>query len=313
MEPTVSVVITTYNYAGFLTTAIESVLAQSLKADEVIVVDDGSTDGSPDVVARYAERGVRYIYKENGGISSARNAGIKASSGELIAFLDADDIWLPDKLALQVEHMRQHPEVGLVTASEWQTGEHGEDPWLLERKPVASANVYRRMLVENFIGNPSLTLIRHEVFRRVGLFDEGVGLGQDWDMWMRIAREFPIGVIGKPLIYYVRHDGSISSGKLWQRYRSNRVLHHRYISKLPSPIERLHVLRSAQSMNLYYTAVGLTDDHHNRLQGASVAAVALLMDPFYKSKLKRGLLLRALLGLSIARCLTRRTPRSIAE
>lgn len=292
--PTVTVIITTYNYARFLSKGIESVLAQTLQPDEIIVVDDGSTDNTREIVAEYESRGVRYMYQENSGISSARNAGIRASKGSLLTFLDSDDRWVPEKLALQAGHMQNHPEVGLVTASEWQVSEHGEDPWLLKRKPVASRVMLDTALVENFIGNASLTMLRREVFDKVGLFDERVGLGQDWDMWMRVAQEYPLAVLDEPLIYYTRHEGSISAGKLWQRYRSNRVFHRRYIRQLSSPGHRLRVLLPAQSMNLYYTAVGLIDDQGKRGQGTVIASLALLMDPFYKSKLKLGLLLRAL-------------------
>ncbi len=296
----ISVIITTYNYARFLPGAIESVLGQTYMPDEVIVVDDGSTDDTAQVAARYADRGVRYLYKENGGASSARNAGIRASQGELLAFLDSDDRWMPDKLAKQVEHMEKYPQVGLVTAGERQMsigadGE-GQAPWLLKREAVGTANVYRTMLVENFIGNASLTLIKRECFRRVGLFDEGIGLGQDWDMWLRIARIFPVGVIEEPLIQYTRHAGSISAGKVWERYNSNRAFHRRYIGKLRSPLMRLMCMRAAQSMNLYYTAVGLNDSRGMRPASTVLALAALLMDPFYKGKLKLGLLLRAALG-----------------
>ncbi|MEA2573723.1 MAG: hypothetical protein QOH93_1021 [Chloroflexia bacterium] len=296
MKPTVSAVITTYNYGRFLPPAIESVLAQTLRPDEIIVVDDGSTDDTAAIVARYADRGVRYVYKENGGGSSARNAGILAAKCELIAFLDGDDRWLPHKLERQIEQMVRHPHVGLVSGSEWQVDERGEHPYLVARQPLEAAHVYKRMLVENFIGNTSLALVRRSVFARVGTFDEKVPLGHDWDMWLRIAREYPVSVIEEPLIYYTRHSGSLSAGKLEQRYRSNREFHRRYIGQLPSVWQRIWILRAAQSMNLYYTAVGLADDRHSRMPAAGLALLALVMDPLYKTRLKLGLLLRTMVG-----------------
>jgi GT2 family glycosyltransferase len=296
MKPTVSAVITTFNYARFIPAAIESVLSQTLRPDEIIVVDDGSTDDTAEVVARYAERGVRYVYKENGGGSSARNAGIAASKCELVAFLDADDRWLPHKLERQVEQMVKHPQVALVSGGEWQVDEQGEHPYLVARETLEAARVFKKILVENFIGNTSLALVRRSVFDKVGAFDEKVPLGHDWDMWLRIAKAYPISVIGEPLIYYTRHSGSLSAGKIEQRYRSNREFHRRYIGQLPTAWERAWVLRAAQSMNLYYTAVGLADDRHKRFSAAGLALVALAMDPFYKTKLKLGLLLRSALG-----------------
>ncbi|HEX8597882.1 MAG TPA: glycosyltransferase family 2 protein [Chloroflexia bacterium] len=296
MRPTVSAVITTYNYARFLPPAIESVLAQTLPADEIIVVDDGSTDDTAQVVARYADRGVRYVYKENGGGSSARNAGILASNCDFIAFLDGDDRWLPHKLERQVEQMVRYANVGLVSGGEWQVDARGEHPYLVARQAIEAAGVYKQMLVENFIGNTSLALVRRSVFDKVGMFDEKVPLGHDWDMWLRIAREYPISVIGEPLIYYTRHSGSLSAGKIEQRYRSNREFHRRYIGQLPSAWDRFWIARAAQSMNLYYTAVGLADDRGRRFSALGLAVLALVMDPFYKAKLKLGLVLRSLFG-----------------
>lgn len=300
MKPTVSVLITTYNYARFIPAAIESVMSQTLKPDEIIVVDDGSTDNTSEVVVPYADKGVRYIYKENGGGSSSRNAAIEASTGELLAFLDADDRWVPHKLERQVEHMVRHPEVGLVSASEWQVDAHGEHPYLVQREPIDGGMVFKRMLVENFIGNTSLCMVRRSVFDKVGLFDEKVPLGHDWDMWLRISREYPIAVLAEPLIYYTRHDGSLSAGKIGERYRSNRRFHRRYIRELPSRIERLWVLRAAQSMNLYYTAVGLADGRKKRVAPTALAFLALVLDPGNKTRLKLGLLLRASVGSRVA-------------
>ncbi|MDQ3929530.1 MAG: glycosyltransferase [Chloroflexota bacterium] len=296
MRPTVSAVITTYNYGRFISRAIESVLAQTLQPDEIIMVDDGSTDDTAQVVARYADRGLRYVYKANGGGSSARNAGILASHCELIAFLDADDVWLPHKLERQVEQMVRHPNLGLVSGSEWQVDERGEHPYLVARQPLEAAGVYKQMLVENFIGNTSLALVRRSVFDKVGMFDEKVPLGHDWDMWLRIARAYPISILEEPLIYYTRHSGSLSAGKIEQRYRSNREFHRRYIGQLPSAWDRVWISMAAQSMNLYYTAVGLADDRQMRFAALGLALLALVMGPFYKTKLKLGLVLRTIFG-----------------
>lgn len=116
----ISAIITGYNYARFLPAAIESVLAQTRVPEEIIVVDDGSTDNTAEVVGRYADRGVRYIFRQNGGVSAARNTGIRASKGDLIAFLDGDDRWLPEKTALQLAHFERYPSAGIVTGGECQ-------------------------------------------------------------------------------------------------------------------------------------------------------------------------------------------------
>src|SRR4051794_5813716 len=112
-RPAVSVVIPTYNYARFIERALVSVLGQTHRPAEVLVIDDGSTDETATVVDRYATR-VRYLRQENSGVSAARNAGVESSTGDLVAFLDADDEWVPNKLELQVEALTKRPEAGLV-------------------------------------------------------------------------------------------------------------------------------------------------------------------------------------------------------
>lgn len=292
----VAAIIATYNYGRFLGDAIESVLGQTRRPDEIVVVDDGSTDDTAEVVARYAHEGVRYIYKENGGVSSARNVGIRETTSELIAFLDSDDKWLPEKIALQVRHLEQHPEVGLVTGGEWETAEDGSRVWRMERKPFASVRLYPRILVENAIGSPSLVMVRRACLERVGMFDEEVGLAQDWDLWIRIAKDCAIGVLDKPLILYRRHGASMSSGPAWKRYFSNRAFQRRHIRPVRPMLLRLRLLTAAQSMNLFYTAAALADTGTRRGATAGLALIAALLDPTYQGRLKLGLLARSVVG-----------------
>lgn len=301
----VSAIITGYNYANFLPDAIESVLGQTRIPDEIIVVDDGSTDHTAEVVARYVDRGVRYVYRENGGAGAARNTGIRESKGDWIAFLDGDDRWLPDKLAVQLAHAERNPTVGLVTGSERQVFASGGEPYDVRRKPVGAADFYPRILIENTIGNPSLTLVRRECFERVGLFDETMPLGQDWEMWIRIARAFPVGVVDAVLILFTRHDTSLTAGKLSGRYESNRKLQRRYIRLVRSPLLRMRLLMSAQSMNLYYTAAALADNPGERGPAFRTALGAALLDPFYESRNKAGLLIRTAFGRSVFSVLKR--------
>lgn len=289
-------IITGYNYSRFLPAAIESVLAQTRRADEIVVVDDGSTDDTREVVGRYAEQGVRYVYKENGGAGSARNCGIRNTTGDWIAFLDGDDQWLPNKLELQCAHIAANPSIGLVTGSEWQVYASGQEPSLLRRPAMAAVSLYPRILVENIIGNPSLTLVRRACFESVGLFDETMPLGQDWDMWIRIVRRFPVGIVEKPLILFMRHGSSLTAGKVMERYRSNLRIQKRYLGTISNPISRLRVRLSAQSMNFYYTAAALADSPSGgRGRALAMALGAALLDPTYETRNKAGLLLRTAL------------------
>ncbi|MGA3170992.1 MAG: glycosyltransferase [Chthoniobacteraceae bacterium] len=183
MKPEVSVVIATYNYGRFLAGAIESALAQTHKPMEIIVVDDGSTDGTADVAARYADR-IRYLRKPNGGVSSARNAGIAAAHGELIALLDADDRWLPGKLKRQVAQFLADPKVGMVHTGS-RIFDHDTGATLCEVSPPVELDFHGLMNC-CAVSTPS-TVIRREVFQSVGRFDETLEEAEDWDLWLRIA------------------------------------------------------------------------------------------------------------------------------
>lgn len=208
--PVVSVVIPAYNAAWCLPRAIDSVLAQRGVAFELIVVDDGSTDDTRAVLHRYAGR-LRTIGKPNGGLSSARNAGIAAARGRYVAFLDADDRWLDGKLAAQVALMEARPE--LVFCS---TAARIEDPqgaplgeWRCagERLPALEAIFAANAFVA---GSGSAVLVRREAFARAGNFDEGLRSLEDIDMWMRLAALGGYACIDQPLAVILKRPDSMS-------------------------------------------------------------------------------------------------------
>jgi GT2 family glycosyltransferase len=294
--PRVSAVITTYNYERYVAAAIESVLGQTVPPDEVVVVDDGSTDGTAAVVAGYAGRGVRYIHQANAGAGAARNRGIRETRGELIAFLDADDCWLPDKLERQLAHLRRYPAVGLVTGDEWQVFGADRPPVREYRRPAHAARLYPRILIENLVGNPSLVLVRRACFAQVGEFDETLPLGQDWEMWIRIARAYPIGVIDVPLIEFLQHDGSLTAGKAGARHRSNQTIRRRYLGAVQSPAQRAYLWCAGQSMSYFYMGAALAVQGAARGATLRAALPALALDPGYRTKEKVGLVVRAVLG-----------------
>ena len=302
LQTTVSAIITTYNYGHFIAGAIDSVLHQTRPPEEVVVVDDGSTDDTAAIVARYEPQGVRYIHQQNAGAGAARNRGIQATHGELVAFLDADDRWLPDKIELQLAHLRRHPTAGLITGSEWQInlehrgGHPDTPPVLFRRKPVGSAQMYRRLLVENTIGNPSIVLVKRACFESAGLFDEGLRLGQDWDMWIRLARTCRVGVVDAPLLNFNFHSGSLTAGQREARIASNKEIRRRYIHSVRSPLARFQLLRAATSMSHFYAAAGMPDDPGLKASAIRLAALAFLLDPTYETRLKAALLFRVLVG-----------------
>lgn len=193
-EPFVSIIITTYNRQSFLAEALPSVLAQDYARKEVIVIDDGSTDGSQSVVSGLP---VRYEWKQNGGISSARNRGITLACGDYLAFLDVDDLWSKEKLSTQMEWMLTRGHLISYTDEVWlRNGRHLNQK---KRHRKYSGLIYDFCLPLCII-SPSSAVVRRDVFDAVGLFDESLPVCEDYDMWLRIACRYPILFVPLPLI-----------------------------------------------------------------------------------------------------------------
>ena len=217
----ISVVIPAFNAGGFIKRTIDSVLAQTYSASEIIVVDDGSIDNTAEVVKSYGGK-VRYIYQENAGDGPARNTGIAAAKGDWIAFLDHDDEWLPDKLQLQMELLSRHPDLHWCATNFYkQSGTRraaGVNPAAIS-KGLGARDYFESFFTAvyakgcNFM--TSTMLIRREVFEQAGVFDSCWLRGADVDMWWRIAYRFSrIGYLPRPLA--VLHVGpqDITSAKL---------------------------------------------------------------------------------------------------
>jgi len=193
----VSVIIPTFNRGWTLKTAIDSVLAQNFDDYELIVVDDGSSDNTPDLLDTYAEQ-ITCIHQKNRGVSAARNTGIRASYGSLIAFLDSDDYWLPDKLAVQTAFFDANRGATICQAEEiWVRNGLRVNPKKKHAKP--SGNIFERSLSLCLV-SPSAVMLRRELFDDVGLFDENLPACEDYDMWLRISCRYPVHLIDTPLI-----------------------------------------------------------------------------------------------------------------
>jgi glycosyltransferase involved in cell wall biosynthesis len=193
----VSVVIPTYNLAHFLPDAVESVRAQVWPDLEIIVVDDGSTDDTGRLLERLSRDGdVRCFRQENAGASSARNRGIREATKEWVAFLDADDFWLEGKLAEQFEALEEKPSARFSYTGERLRFEGGAESDRASR--ATDAPLLPQMLVGNIFATPTM-LVRRDCFDAVGLFDERLRTGEDWDMWMRLAAHFDSARVSRPL------------------------------------------------------------------------------------------------------------------
>ena len=190
----VSVIITTYNRRYYLKAAVESVLTQNYQDKEIIVVDDGSCDGSAEEVLRLP---VRYVWKENGGISSARNLGISLAEGDFIAFLDVDDLWKKNKLSAQMQLMTDQASLISYTDEVWIRSGSRINQGHRHRK--YSGLIYQHCLPLCII-SPSSAVVSRQIFDAVGVFDESLPVCEDYDMWLRITCRYPVLFVDRELI-----------------------------------------------------------------------------------------------------------------
>jgi glycosyltransferase involved in cell wall biosynthesis len=204
LDPLVSVVIPVFNGERFLREAVQSVLDQKYSPVEIIIVDDGSTDGTPNVARSFPET-VRYLHQTNRGPSAARNRGIEHAQGSLIAFADADDLWPPGKLELQLPYLINDPTVGIVM---------GRVQQMLLSETVDGQTQTERFPEPAFSVNLGSAVIRKSVFDRVGLFDETMRYSEDVDWFMR-ARESgaAIATIDAVTLFYRQHEQNMTRGK----------------------------------------------------------------------------------------------------
>ncbi len=212
--PRVSVVVPTYNRAHLLGTCLRSIAGQTYHDFEIVVVDDGSTDDTAQVVASLAPR-ARYLWQENRGVASALNLGIGQASGEYVSFLASDDALLEKALETEVKVLDENPGVGLVYSQAWEVSENGVATSL--RKPAFARGSYVRSGRKEIEGllfwdhiTSSTVMARRRCFDDVGLFDPQLCVGEDWDMWIRIAKKYDVAYIDRPLANYLKHSGNIS-------------------------------------------------------------------------------------------------------
>lgn len=263
-EPLVSVIIPAYNAVQWIQETIDSVLNQTYPTIEVIVVDDGSTDDTADLVAAYSPH-VTYVYKENGKRASACNRGIPASHGRYLAFVDADDLWTRDKISLQMALFIEHSDLVWVYCDAMKFDDSGKMLYKVSQAVHHdSGNILKPLLLHNFIPCPT-PVIRRDVFDRVGLFNETILRSEDWDMWLRIAAHFPVGYVAQPLAKHRVHQSSLTqSGDTIHALRVRLDIVERTVASNP---DRLSPLR-AQALSNVHLGIGQTRAQRGDRSGA---------------------------------------------
>ncbi|WNZ23807.1 glycosyltransferase family 2 protein [Leptolyngbya sp. NK1-12] len=210
--PKVSVIIPAYNAMAYLPETMTSALSQTFADFEMIVINDGSSDGIEQWVAQLSDARVKLISQANQGLAGARNTGIAHAQGEYLAFLDADDLWDATKLEKQVRVLEECPEVGLVYTWVALIDQNGHPTGRTFEKHV-EGYVWRELVGFNIVGCGSVPLIRRSCLERVGWFDiqlSRFNINEDWDMWLRIAAFYPFRVIKEPLVLYRQHFNNAS-------------------------------------------------------------------------------------------------------
>ena len=218
-RPLASAVIPTFNRAWSIERAVASVLAQTYRPLELIVVDDGSTDDTAERLAPLAAAGrLTLIRQPNRGVSAARNTGLRAARGALLAFLDSDDEWLPDKIEAQADFLERRPDLMLVQTQErWIRNGRRVNPGARHQK--IAGDIFIPSLTRCLI-SPSAVMLRRELLAETGLFDESLPAAEDYDLWLRVLVKRPVGLIDRELT--VRHGGrpdQLSAGHSLDRWR----------------------------------------------------------------------------------------------
>lgn len=266
----VSVIIPTYNRAGFLAGAIRSALAQSFQDIEIVVVDDCGTDDTAAVVGRFTGVPIRYIrHGRRRGGAAARNTGIEATSAPYVAFLDDDDEWYPEKLARQVALLESSPaDVGGVYTGYFIV-DRADGRLRDQIVPTDRGDIYAKLLAGNCIGGTSSILLRRSCFDTVGMFDERLPSFQDYDLWIRLARKYRFEYVRAPLLKYFVHEKTISTDSA-ARAAGLELMLKKYGH---SPAFR-------KKCSLYYLGLGVRQCELGRPGGCAALLRSAQLNPF---------------------------------
>lgn len=245
----VSVIIPAYNAETFLSRTIQSALNQTFRDFELIIVDDGSTDNTKEIVRKFQVNNsqIKYFLKENsGGPAGPKNLGLKKSKGKFIAFLDHDDEWLPEKLEEQVESFENSTDSKLGIIICYPVLVHSNKKKIFEI-PSLEEETFKKILLGNFIYSCSGVMIKKEVIEKVGYFDEKLKYADDWDMWIRIIFRYNLSIIKKPLFYHhIRGENVSLTMKNRKKVREEEYIYQKHFNMskkyLPLYSEQLRVL-----------------------------------------------------------------------
>jgi glycosyltransferase involved in cell wall biosynthesis len=269
----VSVVIATHNRAAQVKVAIDSVLAQTERALEVIVVDDGSVDNTRDVLLSYGDR-IRPFFQSASGASAARNRAMREARGTWLGFLDDDDVWLPEKLQQQIAVARQDPRIALIYCSDHAVDDNLRILHTRHAQPTNKGDVFELLLLKNFIFT-SCVIARRDAVAQAGYMDPAFRFAQDWDLWLKLAAKFHVGYAEEPLVLY-RHSNSgclTRDMKAAERLAEMQAIVEQalHLRRVPPDIER----RARCELEWQWATTWLLEGQHMRALPHSLRAIRL--------------------------------------
>jgi glycosyltransferase involved in cell wall biosynthesis len=295
--PTVSVIVPAYNAEKTIVETIQSIQKQTFSDFEIIVIDDGSTDRTVETLQTLNEPRLKVFSYDNGGLPVARNRGIARATAPFLSFVDADDLWTPDKLESQLAALEAHPEAG--AAYSWTAYIDAQSNFLYNGKPLPfEGNIYPQLLLECFIANGSNILVRRECIEAVGEFDPTLKSTEDWDFYLRLAAKYPFARVPKYQILYRRSSGSMTA-KVDVMEKYNLLVAERAFQAAPADLQ---YLKPQSFANIYLFMVEIClgyihDDAGVRQAGQKLKQAIQL----YPSALKRRKVQRLLLKIVLLR------------
>jgi glycosyltransferase involved in cell wall biosynthesis len=295
--PIVSVIIPIYNGEKTIGETIESVLKQTFTDFEVLVIDDGSQDSTLEVINKIQDSRLKVFSYPNAGVSASRNRGLTHATGEFISFLDADDLWTPDKLEAQVKALQDNPQAAV--AYSWTDWIDRSGQFLRSGGHITvNGNAYETLLLRDFVESGSNPLIRREALAEVGNFDESLAHGEDWDLWLRLAARYEFITVPAPQILY-RVSATSASTDVWKMEAGSLQIIERAFAQAPESLQ--HLKRKVLGNRYKYLTFKALEGQPERRRGLAATRFflqAVTHDPTWLGKTQ--LMLIILFKIAIA-------------
>lgn len=284
MSEIISVIIPTYNREKLVIEAIESAIKQTYRPLEIVIIDDGSTDNTCFQVNKFISRNdipdcyFKYITQSNKGGNAARNTGIKVSQGEYLAFLDSDDLWLPEKLEIQMKLINTKPDVGAIYCGVKEYDSVLKKVTSNEKRKFIQGSIHKELLIKDVSAPTSTFMVKKKVFDYSGLFDESLKARQDWDMWIRISEKYDIHAAEKNLTILRLHRGKRTASNPLNEIESYKIIRNKYQNKL----KNLNFFKRREAKANYLKRLGRIY-HHNKISNVKAfknLSMSILMCPY---------------------------------